>query len=136
VCVVLDLEPTLGVLIAARLNQWELANVTLVLPRWPYGEAVLPVDQLVHTLVTRASTLTTDNYPNVVFVLDAERNKNLQDRSPRDHRADNRYRLPPFELPNLADLRARGIRHVLKVSTRGNRQHPSLPADMKVKAGR
>jgi hypothetical protein len=54
--------------------------------------------------------------PNVVFVLDRHRGDALPDRSPDDPRADNRYRLSLADLPDLQALRARGVRHVLKVT--------------------
>jgi hypothetical protein len=117
VLVVLDLEPILGVHIAAWLNQWRVANGVLVLPRWPYRQALLPVDGLVHALVAQARRLTDEaNLPNVAFVLDAERARAREKRSARDARADNRYRLLVGDLPSLADLRGHGIRQVVKVT--------------------
>ncbi len=53
--------------------------------------------------------------PNVAFVLDAERNRSVPNRPVTDRRADNRYRLGQADLPDLAALRARGIRRVLKL---------------------
>jgi hypothetical protein len=117
VLVLIDLEPILGVHVAALLNQWHVANGVLVLPRWPYQHAILPVDGLLHTLVGQTRRLTTtEHLPNVVFVLDAERSRAVQHRPASDHRADNRYRLMAGDLPNLAALRARGIREVRKLS--------------------
>jgi hypothetical protein len=117
VLVLIDLEPILGVHIAALLNQWHVANGVLVLPRWPYQRAILPVDGLVHALLEQTRRLTaTEHLPNVVFVLDAERTRAVPHRSASDARADNRYRLMAADLPNLAALRARGIREVRKVS--------------------
>jgi hypothetical protein len=118
VLVVLDLEPILGVHVAALLHQWHLANGVLLLPRWPYRRAVLPVDGLVHALVGQTRRLThAEALPNVAFVLDAERTCAVPRRSPSDARADNRYRLAIADLPNLAALRARGISEVLKVAS-------------------
>ena len=118
VLVLLDLEPILGVHVAALLNQWHVANGVLVLPRWPYRQAILPVDGLVHALVGQTRRLrNAEHLPNVVFVLDAERNRAVPKRSASDERADNRYRLVAADLPNLAALRAHGIREVRKVST-------------------
>jgi hypothetical protein len=103
--------------IAALLNEWQVANGVLLLPRWPYRQAILPVDGLVHALVGQARRLaTTVHLPNAVFVLDAERSHAVPHRAARDARADNRYRLMAADLPNLAALRARGIREVRKVS--------------------
>ncbi|MGI9146370.1 MAG: hypothetical protein ACR2IK_07475 [Chloroflexota bacterium] len=116
VLVVLDLEPILGVHIAALLNEWQVANGVLLLPRWPYHQAILPVDGLVHALVGQAGRLTRELVlPNVAFVLDADRTRPVSKRSLNDQRADNRYQLSPADLPNLAALRAHGIREVLKV---------------------
>ena len=114
----LELEPALGVCIAARLNQLQLAHVVLVLPRWAYVRAILPVERLLHALVHGAALLDVEarNLPNVVLVLDAERTRPVPRRSRADARADNRYRLSPFDLPDLAALRARGIRRLVKIS--------------------
>jgi hypothetical protein len=115
--IVLDVEPILGIHIAARLNQRRLANAVLLLPRWPYQHAILPVDGLLDSLVSRATGLTDGEWTNVAFVLDAERNRALVRRTGHDERADNRYRLTAADLPNLAALRARGINRVVKLST-------------------
>jgi hypothetical protein len=117
VLVVLDLEPILGVRIAALLNQWRLANGVLLLPRWPYRHAILPVDGLVQALVEEARRLSpAQRLPNVAFVLDAERTRQVGSRAMRAQQTDNRYRLAAADLPNLAALRANDIRAVRKVS--------------------
>jgi hypothetical protein len=117
VLVVIDLEPILGVHTAALLNEWGLANGVLVLPRWPYRHAVLPVDGLLYALVDLTRRLASEqDLPNVAFVLDAERARPVANRSARDERADNRYRLAASDLPNLAALRAHGISRVLKLT--------------------
>src|SRR5579872_2334449 len=36
--IVIDLEPTLGVHIAAHLNSLRLANAVIIMPRWPYAD--------------------------------------------------------------------------------------------------
>jgi hypothetical protein len=113
----LDLEPVLGLHVAAQLNQWHLANAVLILPRWPYRQAILPVDGLLHALVTLAARLSTEaRLPNVVFVCDASRSRPVPNRPMTDARADNRYRLLVSDLPNLATLRAHGIRRIDKIS--------------------
>ena len=114
--IVIDLEPGLGVHVAARLNQLHLANAVLLLPRWPYEHALLPVDGLLHGLVSLSTRLVAEDLPNVAFVLDAERSRVEPHRASNDERADNRYRLTVADLPNLAALRARGIRRVVKLS--------------------
>ncbi len=113
---ILDLEPSLGVCIAARLNELRVANAVLLLPRWPYRKAVLPVAELLDSLVSQAARLTPGNLRNVTFVLDAERSRAVPHRSRRDIRADNRYRLSVADLPNLSALRARAITKVVKLS--------------------
>ncbi len=113
---ILDLEPVLAVHIAARLNQLRLANAVLLLPRWPYRQAILPVDGLLHGLVSQAALLTHGEMQHVAFVLDAERTRAIPHRAGQDERADNRYRLTVGDLPNLTALRARGIRRVVKLS--------------------
>jgi hypothetical protein len=114
----LELEPVLGVHVAAQLNRWCLANAVLALPRWPYQQAILPVDGLLHALVTQARRLSPHaDLPNVVFVLDADRSRPVPHRSASDPRADNRYRLLVSDLPDLKALRARGIRRVAKISS-------------------
>jgi hypothetical protein len=113
--IVIDVEPVLGVHVAARLNQLRLANAVLLLPRWPYERAILPVDGLLHGLVSLSERLCAEDLPNVAFVLDAERSLAVPHRGVNDERADNRYRLTVADLPNLAALRARGIHKVVKV---------------------
>jgi hypothetical protein len=113
--VVLDLEPILGVRVAALLNSHGCARAVLVLPRWSYAEALLPVDGLLDSLITESKRLTKhEARGNVVFVLDADRNQAIV-RPMRDRRADNRYVLSPADLPNLASLRAAGIQRLVKI---------------------
>ena len=113
---VLDLEPALGVLIAAEISRRQLAHVVLVLPRWPHEHAVLPVGDLLATLVASSRHLREPTLAsNVVFVLDAERQQSIR-RPATDARVDNRYSLSVGDLPNLATLRQAGIQRILKVA--------------------
>jgi hypothetical protein len=113
----LDLEPLLAVRVAARLNQLRVANAVLVVGRWPYAQAVLPVDRLVHCLIAEAARLgVEEQLPNVAFVLDNQRDCALPKRPAADPRADNRYRLAAGDLPDLKALRARTIERVLKLT--------------------
>jgi hypothetical protein len=114
----LDLEPVLGIHVAARLNRAGLANVVIAVMRWPYVDGVLPVDTLLHTLRGQSRGLLDRPLRHVVFVVDADRSRSLPGRSRFDSRADNRYRLSPFELPELGTLRARGISRLLKLEQR------------------
>lgn len=114
--ILLDLEPILGITIAAHINATRLAHAVLVLPRWAYSEAVLPVNTLLWTLVDTSGALSNHiEMTNVVFVLDAERNQQVV-RPKRDPRADNRYALSAGDLPNLARLQERGIARVVKIT--------------------
>jgi hypothetical protein len=117
--ILLDLEPVLGVHVAAQLNERQLAHAVVVIPRWPYAEAVLPTDELIGTLIAQSKRLSASpDLRNVAFVLDAQRNTSIAPRPPTDSRADNRYRLAVVDLPSLAQLRASGIQRVLKVMHR------------------
>lgn len=114
---VLDLDPLIGIRVAAQLYEDRLAHAVLVLPRWPYAEAVLSVEGLLATAIAESRRLAHGaDLANVVFVLDADRNRPIPARSARDRRADNRYRLGPADLPRLADLRRAGIDRVVKIS--------------------
>jgi len=113
---ILNLEPVLGVRIAAEVSRQRLAHVVLVLPRWPHADAVLPTRELIATLVGVSPRLrAAESGASVVFVLDAEREASVG-RPPGDARVDNRYALSVGDLPNLATLRAAGIQRLLKVT--------------------
>ena len=114
--IVLDLDPTLGGQLAARVNRSGLAHTVLMLPRWAYASAILPVDDLLGYLLAESTTLREGSeQKNVVFVLDAERDRSVA-RAAREARADNRYRLLLTDLPTLADLRREGIQRLVKIS--------------------
>jgi hypothetical protein len=113
-CVV-DLDPLIGVQVAARLAP--LAHPVLLLPRWPYARAVLPVDRLLGAIITESRRLprASTRLGSVVFVLDSQRSRAVPGRLPTDPRADNRYHLAAFDLPDLRTLRARGIRRIERI---------------------
>ncbi len=113
---VIDLDPVLGVTLAANLSRSTVAHVVLVLPRWPHADAVLPCDRLVATLEATSRWLRRPtSAAHVAFVLDGDRRKTI--RRPRDDpRVDNRYDVSPSDLPNLQTLRTAGIRHVAKIT--------------------
>ena len=108
----LELDPLLGVQTAARLTA--LAHPVLVLPRWPYAQAVLPTARLTATLVSESHRLPVahERRLNVVIVIDAERGRSIPNRPLGDPRADNRHTLTTFELPDLRALRSRGIARI------------------------
>jgi hypothetical protein len=115
--IALDLEPALGVQVAARLNQRRCAHAVLLLPRWPADEALLPTTELLAVVLREQRRLSdAPDLRHVVFVLDAVRSESLPNRPATDRRVDNRYRLAAADLPNLAALRARGIERVVKVA--------------------
>ncbi len=108
---VLDLDPVLGVAIAARVA--DVAHPVLVLPRWPYAEAILPTESLLAILLAESRTLPrVDRLASVLFVLDADRSRPVPRRKLSDSRADNRVAPASFELPDLKTLRARDIRRI------------------------
>jgi hypothetical protein len=109
--VVLDLEPVLGVHVASLMD----AHVVLILPRWPYADAVLAVAELLDVLISRSRRLHMAKASNVVFVVDAERSTAIR-RKWGDTRADNRYQLSQTDLPNLESLRTHGINSVVKIT--------------------
>jgi hypothetical protein len=115
--VLLDLDPVLGVQLAARLYEHSLAHAVLVLPRWPYARAVLPVDTLVDALLRHAPepSPASRRLPHVAFVVDGARATPIHGRSRRDPRADNRTHLAVHDLPDLRTLRARGIERVVSI---------------------
>jgi hypothetical protein len=114
----LDLEPTLGVRVAAQLSRAQLAHPVLVLPRWPYTDSLLTSDSLLNALLEESHRLPNLNgrLENVAFVIDGERAHLVPDRSERDPRADNRHSLSILDLPNLATLRGRGIRRLIRIT--------------------
>ena len=107
----LELDPLLGVAIAALLA--DAAHPVLLLPRWPYAEALLPCVPLIATLLAEAQALPAATpLPNVVFVIDPDRTRPVPHRMARDRRADNRYSLSLQDLPDFKTLRSRGIRRI------------------------
>jgi hypothetical protein len=116
---VLDLQPSLGVQVAAELNRRGLAHAVLVLPRWPHAQAVLPADELIGSLLHASSRLLgAPASSNVVFVVDAERSRPIDRRAASDPRIDNRYQLGSGDLPDLGTLHRGGIHRVLKLAHR------------------
>jgi hypothetical protein len=103
--------------VAAQLNRRHIAHAVLVLPRWPYAEAILPVERLIANLVHQSQKLGgRADLPNVAFVLDAQRNRPVPHRPSTDPRTDNRYRLSAGDLPDLAALRRARLHRVLKLA--------------------
>jgi hypothetical protein len=120
----IELDPSLGVLVAARLHQLGLAHPLLILPRWPYATAVLPTDTLLGALLRGAEQVGAppDDH-HLCLVLDADRERQVVDRPADDPRADNRYRLSLNDLPDLSALRRRGITRLVKVTSNSGLDH-------------
>jgi hypothetical protein len=112
---VIDLDPIVGVRVAAHLSARRLASVVLVLPRWPHAEAVLPTHELTRALVDESRRVRPSPARHVAFVLDGERSRPVR-RAAIESRVDNRYDLSVGDLPNLRQLHAAGIAHVVKLS--------------------
>ncbi|MBV9322711.1 MAG: hypothetical protein JO352_02860 [Chloroflexi bacterium] len=115
--IVADLDPLVGIHLAATLSRDHLAHVVLVLPRWPHAEAVLPTAALTAALIDSSRHLRTPGHAaqHVVFVLDGERSRSVR-RAEHDPRVDNRYDLAVGDLPNLQQLRAAGIQRIVKLA--------------------
>lgn len=112
----IDLDPVLGVHLAAALNQRALASVVLLLPRWPHADAVLPSGKLIWALVDASRHVRRcPSAQHVVFVLDGERSKSIV-RPTIDSRIDNRYDLAVSDLPTLRQLRCAGVERIVKLS--------------------
>lgn len=115
--VVVDLDPLVGVRLAAEASQRRLAHAVLVLPRWPHAEAVLPCTELVALLELSSHRLVANlRAQHVIFVLDADRANAIAPRRTGDARVDNRYGLGAGDLPTLQTLRVAGIQRVVKLS--------------------
>ena len=112
---VIDLDPIVGIHLAAELSRRRLASVVLIVPRWPHADAVLPCDGLLGALLDGSRRVRDcPSAPHVVFVLDAERSKSIT-RPALDPRIDNRYDLAVGDLPTLRQLRCAGIERVVKL---------------------
>jgi hypothetical protein len=117
VLVLLDLEPILGVHVAALLNQWHVANGVLVLPRWPYRQAILPGRRSGHALVGQTRRLTSRTpAERRVRPRRGTQPAGAAALRPVTPRADNRYRLRSCRSARSGRPRARGIRQVRKLS--------------------
>jgi hypothetical protein len=115
---VIELDPVLGVRIAAALSQRALASAVLIVPRWPHLDAVLPSGEFIGALVDESRRVQRhDDAPHVAFVLDGERATSIQ-RPAADARIDNRYDLALGDLPTLRQLRRAGIQRIVKLSPR------------------
>jgi hypothetical protein len=114
----LDLDPLLGVQVAAELSASGRAHVVLVIARWAYTAALLPTGSLQRLLIRTSQRLRPVPAPNasVVFVLDRARTAAF-DRPAGDRRADNRYRLLPGDLPTLATLRQAGVQRIITITS-------------------
>jgi hypothetical protein len=113
---VIDLDPVVGVRIAAELSHRPLANAVVILPRWPHADAVLPADDLIAALVEASSRVRrSESAFHVIFVLDGNRSRSIR-RTSGDPRIDNRYDLAVGDMPTLRQLRQAGIERIVKLS--------------------
>jgi hypothetical protein len=113
---VIDLNPVLGVRLAASLSRPGTSNVVIILPRWPHALAILPTDTLISALIEESANVCQPAAAqHVIFVLDGERSRRVR-RPTTDPRIDNRYDLAVADLPNLRQLQAAGIERIVKLS--------------------
>lgn len=118
--VVLDTAPALGVRAAAALARLGACHPLLLLPRWPYANAVLPAAPLLAALVDEARALPRQLVaPSALLVLDGERQVPLPGRPPDDPRADNRFDLWPEDLPDAPALLGLGVSRVVDLRAPG-----------------
>jgi hypothetical protein len=115
--VVLDGDPVVSLPVAAALSR--RAHPVLFLPRWLYGEAVLPAQPLLGQLLDLPALLETGARPSAVMVLDGGRLDGVPSRSWRDPRVDNRGEIAGDDLPNTAALLAAGVRRVVDLRPPG-----------------
>ena len=96
------------------------ASVTLVptFNNWPAQNELVPAEETLAALVSMSPSPAQDGLDagSPVFLLDAWRMA-FRSEEPDDDVYDNRYFLSPADLPDVATLRARGIRRVLYVVT-------------------
>ncbi len=83
---------------------------------WPAKNELVPAEETLAALVTMSPSVPEDGADGgvPVFLLDAWRMA-YRSEEPDDDTYDNRYLLSPGDLPDVATLRARGIRRVLYV---------------------
>lgn len=115
-CLLLDLHPVVGISIAGALCGEGLARPLLLLPRWPYGLAVLDSAQPLWALNEFAPHPIDQVRGNVCIVIDAQRQIGGAARQSERAQVDNRYRLSTLDFPSLNDLRAREIRRIVRLS--------------------
>lgn len=115
-CLLVDLDPAIGISMAGALYAHGFAHPLVVLPRWPYASAILDAAEPLWALSQSVPTALV-NIPsgNVCIVIDAQRQTGPPSRRRDPRRVDNRYQLTPHDFPSLSDLRARDIRRVVRL---------------------
>lgn len=115
-----DLRGAASCMFGAQLSRSAREPVSTVttFANWPAPEGLVPADETLAGLVAwaprvpSAEEVTNGTHP--VFLLDAWRLA-FRDDDPGDDVYDNRYMLPPSDLPDAAALRAAGITRVVYV---------------------
>ncbi|GAC1314813.1 MAG: hypothetical protein NVSMB2_04900 [Chloroflexota bacterium] len=115
-CLLLDLDPVVGISIAGALCDEGVARPLLLLPRWPYCSAVLDAPQSLWALTEFAPHPVDHIRANVCIVIDAQRQTGDVAKKNKRGQVDNRYRLSALDFPSLNELRAREIRRILRLS--------------------
>lgn len=116
-CLLVDLDPAIGISIAGVLCARGVAQPLVLLPRWPYASAILDSAEPLWTL-REAAPVGVAPIPsgNVCIVIDAQRQTGPTRQRTESTRVDNRYQLMPHDFPSLSDLRARDIRRIVRLS--------------------
>jgi hypothetical protein len=113
----LDLRGAASVAFAATLSKASSQGVAPVMTfnNWPAQNELVPAEETLAALVTMQPKLPSPSDPGIpVFLLDAWRLAYRHER-PDDETTDNRYMLTPSDLPDVAVLQSRGVRHVMYV---------------------
>lgn len=116
-CLLVDLDPPIGISMAGALYAGGFARPLVLLPRWPYASAILDAREPLWAL-SQSVPRGVVHIPsgNVCIVIDAQRQSSVPTDRRNSRRVDNRYQLMPHDFPSLSDLRARGIRRIVRLS--------------------
>jgi hypothetical protein len=113
---VVDMRGAASVAFGATLSQYAREPVSVVptFNNWPAADELVPAEETLAALTTMSPRLTPDatEASRPVFLLDSWRLAYRFD-EPDDDTYDNRYILSQSDLPDVATLRANGIRRVV-----------------------